>query len=585
MLAGKPSLVCLVVLVVLMACSSNTWASEIPSVEAVRARVVRTVECAIDQDVSADLEVGQAVRFAVADNRFDIREFFVYPSADGLAWVYGVSDDGTVLTRGGKDYRKLVGTLDQLGRLPCIAVTKWRLDDETLHIDFVLSADKTRNRAEAIKRQSSDPPMAINTRTWDWRLQADLTETERLAGFVRFWSEVKYNFAFFDQVPDLDWHGVLVQYLPQVQNAASVYEYYDVLRRCAALLKDGHTNIWGPTDRPEFTPPVRLRGIAGRAIIEAVMAPEEVSSETQRTELQLAKLTPGEEVVRVDGRPVADILEADIYPRICASTPQARDLWAFPQLLQGPYNTTATLVVRDLSGAERQVQLTRRGDPPRRPWRGFEHRMLGDGIAYVHLPSFGSWAIVEDFTEVFDRVRKARGLILDVRHNGGGNTSNGYGIVAFLIAEPIKGSSWRTRQYMPAFRAWGREEAWYEGDHGTIEPEPRGPFRGPVVVLTSPNTASAAEDFVVALHAAKRARIVGQRTNGSTGQPLFIGLPGGGKARICTKRDTYPDGRDFVGIGVIPDVEVGPSRKDIAAGRDAVLEKGLEVVTAMIDGN
>jgi C-terminal processing protease CtpA/Prc len=313
------------------------------------------------------------------------------------------------------------------------------------------------------------------------------------------------------------------------------------------------------------------------------MRPEDAETEAQRAELEQARLRPGEEIVRVDGRPVADILQADIYPRICASTDQARDLRAFPRLLWGPYDTLATLAVRDMDGAERRVQLHRRGAAPRPEWRGFEFRMLDERVAYVHLHSFGDGAIVEDFKKVFDQIRKARGLIFDVRRNGGGNTSHGYAIIAHLIAEPIKGSSWRTRQYVPAFRAWGREETWHKGDHGTIEPGPGEPFRGPVVVLTGPNTASAAEDFVVALHAARRATIVGRRTNGSTGQPLFIGLPGGGKARICTKRDTYPDGRDFVGVGVIPDVEVGPSPEDIAAGRDVVLEKGLEVVASLID--
>ena len=55
-----------------------------------------------------------------------------------------------------------------------------------------------------------------------------------------------------------------------------------------------------------------------------------------------------------------------------------------------------------------------------------------------------------------------------------------------------------------------------------------------------------------------------------------------GGARICTKRDTYPDGREFVGIGVIPDIEIEPTRQDIAEGRDVVLEKALEVLNSMI---
>lgn len=97
-------------------------------------------------------------------------------------------------------------------------------------------------------------------------------------------------------------------------------------------------------------------------------------------------------------------------------------------------------------------------------------------------------------------------------------------------------------------------------------------------MLTGSGTVSAAEDFVVPLHASGRATLVGERTAGTTGQPLLIKLPGGGRARICTKRDSYPDGREFVGVGVIPDVEVHATQKSIAAGRDVVLEKGVEVL-------
>jgi C-terminal processing protease CtpA/Prc len=74
----------------------------------------------------------------------------------------------------------------------------------------------------------------------------------------------------------------------------------------------------------------------------------------------------------------------------------------------------------------------------------------------------------------------------------------------------------------------------------------------------------------------KRGTIVGEPTGGSTGQPLMFKLPGGGAARVCTKRDTYPDGKDFVGVGVQPQVLVRPTIADFRAGRDTVLEAALD---------
>jgi len=63
--------------------------------------------------------------------------------------------------------------------------------------------------------------------------------------------------------------------------------------------------------------------------------------------------------------------------------------------------------------------------------------------------------------------------------------------------------------------------------------------------------------------------------SGSTGQPLFISLPGGGMARICTKADTYPDGRAWVGHGIQPTVKAVPTVADLRRGRDTVLEAAL----------
>jgi len=40
----------------------------------------------------------------------------------------------------------------------------------------------------------------------------------------------------------------------------------------------------------------------------------------------------------------------------------------------------------------------------------------------------------------------------------------------------------------------------------------------------------------------------------------------------------FPDGREFVGIGIQPDVEVHPTQKDLLKGTDPVLQKGIDVI-------
>lgn len=76
---------------------------------------------------------------------------------------------------------------------------------------------------------------------------------------------------------------------------------------------------------------------------------------------------------------------------------------------------------------------------------------------------------------------------------------------------------------------------------------------------------------------------MGQPSFGSTGQPIRIDLPGGGTARVCSLRCTYPDGREFVGYGVQPDIFVEPTVQALLDGTDLVLEKGLEILKAKLN--
>lgn len=65
---------------------------------------------------------------------------------------------------------------------------------------------------------------------------------------------------------------------------------------------------------------------------------------------------------------------------------------------------------------------------------------------------------------------------------------------------------------------------------------------------------------------------------GSTGQPLAFKLPGGGSARIWMKRDAYPDGREFVGVGIQPQVVVAETIVDVRARRDDALEEAVGII-------
>ena len=549
--------------------------------------VIAKQDYALNTDMTVTLKKGQSIQLDCSSNPHDIEKFIIYyyetPLEDELQDIIRADahfKDGTV--SGGGSRTSSEGALRQAGYTTCLIITQWHVDGDTIHVEFRASDDLQYNH-DIYKRWSSQG-LHFSKMYKDWRLipPVEMSEAERIAGFARLWSEVQYNFAFFDQVPEVDWDQILIEYIPKVQAAKNDVDYYNVLRQCIALLKDGHTSVWGPSDEPMCEPPIQVQAVQHQAVIVQVYPIDQIRSDKLKDELLTADLKPGDVITHVDGQSVQQILAEEIYPFISASTSQALDLKAYPKLLLGDYGTRVSLDVFGLDGSKRKVTLTRRRYRFPDKSNEFECKELENGIVYVNLPSFGSDHVVKEFDNAFDKIEEARGLILDVRQNGGGSTSHGYAVLSRLVDKSVPGSHWKSRKYIAAYRAWGREEQWHQGDHDTIEPHKALHYGGPVVVLAGPSTASAAEDFVVAFQTSNRGKVIGQKTRGSTGQPLMLELPGGGHARICTKRDTYPDGREFVGIGVIPDVEIEPTRQNIAEERDVVLEKALEVLNSMI---
>ena len=91
-------------------------------------------------------------------------------------------------------------------------------------------------------------------------------------------------------------------------------------------------------------------------------------------------------------------------------------------------------------------------------------------------------------------------------------------------------------------------------------------------MLIGGDTFSAAEDMAAAFDMLERGKLIGQPTGGSTGQPLMFALPGGGRARVCTKHDSYADGTEFVGVGVQPDIVVKLTLEDFRKKIDRTVE-------------
>ena len=53
----------------------------------------------------------------------------------------------------------------------------------------------------------------------------ELSREWKLFGLAQFWKEVSYNFAYFDQVPELDWDQQYLHFIEVVGNTENDHEY------------------------------------------------------------------------------------------------------------------------------------------------------------------------------------------------------------------------------------------------------------------------------------------------------------------------------------------------------------------------
>jgi carboxyl-terminal processing protease len=546
--------------------------------EYIRSKVVRQEAYEFGTEREFLVREEESLLLKCTENVDGIREILICPTVQHsnslCMYIYCVRKEG--MSGGGSPLERI----DRSFRVTdnCAAVAEWTAEGGDIRVRLILTDDRKTlsHRLEEFSKKGRCSIYGPWQNIIDTGEFTKLTPDQRTEAFVLLWSEVKYNFANFDLVAEVDWDRVLRDTLPLARPDQSNKDFAKLLARCIAELRDGHTDV-----RMRFfeifdpaQPALTVRPVEGKAIITAIGSSRDITD---------ANLKVGDEILTIDGRSVGDILTQEIYPYIFASTEQSRESKAFMYLLRGPSNSVVNLSVKGINGEGRDLVVARDMNwerrLPRKDFANFEYKDLGGGVSYIAINTFANSDVVDKFKEHMDEVRKSRGLIIDVRENGGGNSGNGDRIVSFLIDEAIPSSPWKTPQHIAAFKAWGRPKNWYVGEAEYLEPSNEMErFAGPVVVLIGTETGSAAEDFVVLLHSSKRATLVGSKTCGSTGQPLQFEFDCGISGRICTKRNTYPDGREFIGVGIIPDVEAHATTRDIAAGRDAVLERGVAVL-------
>lgn len=193
------------------------------------------------------------------------------------------------------------------------------------------------------------------------------------------------------------------------------------------------------------------------------------------------------------------------------------------------------------------------------------YEMLDSGIAYIALSTFGDKTTAElkaALTELMEQDPK--GLILDLRYNGGGYLQTAIEVTSQFIGT----GNVLMEQYGDG------KIIEYEAQKGGLALEI------PMVVLVNEGSASASEITAGALQDAGRAKLIGVTTYGKGTVQSWVDLKDNqGGVRITIARWLTPNGRQINGIGLTPDVVVEITEEDIAAEHDSQLEKAVELLS------
>ena len=258
-----------------------------------------------------------------------------------------------------------------------------------------------------------------------------------------------------------------------------------------------------------------------------------------------AGLKPGDEVIAVDGEDMTGVDGNLVIRRVL-----------------GPAGTSVILTIR------------REGEPEPLEFEiiretiilpSIESEMLEGDIAYIQLYTFAD-ETVYDLRQALETLlaEDPKGLILDLRFNGGGLLNTTIEVASEFISEGI---------IMTEYFGDGNERV-YEAQPGGLATEI------PLVVLVNGGSASASEIVAGAIQDYGRGLLVGEVTYGKAAIQSWIPLPSyGGAIRITVARWLTPNGQQIHEVGLTPDIELLLTEEDIEAERDVQLEKAIELLT------
>jgi tricorn protease len=389
---------------------------------------------------------------------------------------------------------------------------------------------------------------AVNLSGWTFPI---IPREEWRQMFVEAW-RLERDYFYDLNMHGTDWRGLLERYMPLVDRVATRGELSDLIAQMVAELSALHTFVRGGDERrgPDNIAPAALgaalkRTDDGYRVAHVYQADPDYPDRLSPLARPGVNVGSGDVIIAVDHRPAAD----------------APDLGA---LLRGKAGRQVLLTVRPAAGGDaRKVVVTpistgSEEDLRYHEWeytRRLAVEAAGKGdLGYLHLRAMGA-ENMNEFARGFYPVFNRKGLIIDVRHNRGGN------IDSWLLSRLLR-TAWFFWQPRVGDPFWNMQLA----------------FRGHVVVLCNERTASDGEAFAEGVKRLGIGTVIGTRTWGGE---IWLSssnfLVDGGIASASEIGVYGPEGQWLIeGHGVEPDIVVDNEPHATFKGADAQLDAAIE---------
>lgn len=376
----------------------------------------------------------------------------------------------------------------------------------------------------------------------------------RLAAVILGWNILQHFYMYFDVVK-VDWHQVLRDSLSRAASDKTDREFLDTLRHMLAMVQDGHGNVNHSSDRDFYSPPFKAKWVEGKLVVT------EIGS-------GLKGVVVGDVVESIDGKSVEERYKK-LEPLLSGATEQWRRNCAVDELLRGHVNTSMKLVLNNESGEKnadvrRDVLMGNAFVDPPKPVRELE-----PGIWYVNIDSAGIQ--MKEYLEMVPKLAQAKGIVFDLR---------GYPneVASDLIYRIHDGPVTSAHFEIPKISQPDHVGVTYtDGAWPPSGPE-KEMFKGRIAFLADGQCISYAESIMGIVEHYKMGAIVGSTTAGTNGNVNPFLLPGHYYMVFTGMRVRKHDGSSHHGVGIKPTIPIEPTIAGIRAGRDEVLERGLQYV-------